>query len=84
MKIRPIAWIVAPDGEPIYSEKAIKISVDDEGGGEFIAIAQGDGEIRIDLEEWPSIEEAVKTAIAQITIHRASFGARDQEDQNTN
>ena len=70
MKIRPIAWIVAPDGEPIYSEKAIKISVDDEGGGEFIAIAQGDGEIRIDLEEWPSIEVAIKMAISQVTVHR--------------
>ena len=63
LKIRPIAWVVAPDGEPIYSEKATKILIDDEGGGEFIAIAQGDREIRIDLEEWPSIEHAVKMAL---------------------
>ena len=81
MKIRPIAWIVAPDGEPIYSEKAIKISVDDEGGGEFIAIAQGDGEIRIDLEEWPSIEEAVKMAIFQITVHRKDEIVSEPQEQ---
>jgi hypothetical protein len=80
MKIRPIAWVVAPDGEPIYSEKATKISIDDEGGGEFITIVQGDGEIKIDLGEWPSIEVAIKMAISQVTIHGGESILADQEE----
>ena len=83
MKIRPIAWIVAPDNEPIYGERTTKISIGDEAAGEFVVIAQGDQELRFDLEEWYSIENAVKVAIAQITIHREGESIPDsQEDQS--
>ena len=80
MRIRPIAWIVVPDGEPIYSEKVTKISIDDEGGGEFITIVQGDGDIKIDLGEWPLIEVAIKMAISQVTIHGGESILADQEE----
>ena len=62
---------VVPEGEPIYSERATIISVDDEAAGAFIRIKQcpddpEPGEICIDLEEWPNIVEAgnavIKTA----------------------
>jgi hypothetical protein len=80
LRIRPIAWIVVPDGEPIYSEKVTKISIDDEGGGEFITIVQGDGDIKIDLGEWPLIEVAIKMAISQVTIHGGESILADQEE----
>lgn len=51
-EIRIKSLIVAPVGEPIFSEKATEISIDDEAGGEFIVIRQTfdraeNGEVRL-------------------------------------
>lgn len=64
---------VLPEGEPLYSERATNISIEDEAGGEFIVIGQTGGkndtdshEIRIDPEEWLLIEKSVKKLLAEI------------------
>lgn len=56
--------IVKPKGEPIFSELATYISIEDEAAGPFVIIKQHNdlaekGEIRIDVDEWPCISKAV-------------------------
>lgn len=52
-------------GEPIFSERATHIEIEDESGGEFISITQqGDhvklGTVAITTEEWPHIKSAIE------------------------
>lgn len=67
---RPVSWVVAPEGDPVFSEDATTIAIKDEAGGEFITISQVEGEIRINPEEWQTISMAVERAISE--IERAS------------
>lgn len=58
--------VIAPKGEPIFSERATTVEIDDESGGEFVVIYQhlGDyGKIAIDPTEWPAIRAAVEKMI---------------------
>ena len=58
--------VIAPKGEPIFSEQATTVEIDDESGGEFVVISQhlGDyGKIAIDPTEWPAIRAAVDKMI---------------------
>ena len=55
---------VAPKGEPIFSEKATHIELDDEAAGEFVVIEQcredaKPGRVSFDFDEWPHIVAAV-------------------------
>lgn len=65
------ALVVAPVGEPIFSEKATEISVDDEASGEFVKISQSydqakNGEIILDPgPELEAVFAAVLTLAAQ-------------------
>lgn len=58
---------VLPQGEPIFSEMATHIEIEDEAAGEFITISQcrddtdKEQEICIDPEEWPAIKAAVES-----------------------
>jgi hypothetical protein len=59
-----LSVIVKPKGEPIYSERATIIEMTDEAAGPFITLRQINdeterGEIKVDLEEWPTIQEAI-------------------------
>lgn len=57
------SYTVKPPDEPIYSEMATEITLDDEAAGLFVSIIQrkGDGEQKVSVckEEWPVIREAV-------------------------
>lgn len=58
--------IVNKTGEPIFSETATKIEIDDEGGGEFLKISQGDlGYIQITPEEWPFVRDQIEKMITE-------------------
>lgn len=56
--------IVKPVNEPIFSDKATMVELDDEAAGLFIVIRQSrdDGDLKISLtkEEWPLIRDAVE------------------------
>lgn len=61
---------VVPEGEPIYSEMATHIEMQDEAAGAFVELVQigqigdeGRSVIRIDLEEWPAIRGAIDQMI---------------------
>ncbi len=72
MQIRAIKMAVMPKGEPIFSERATMIEIDDEAAGEFLVISQDhnlpdySGKIVINPEEWPSIKSAIETMIGYI------------------
>lgn len=61
--------MVRPRSEPIYSEQATIISLDDEAAGPFITVAQHGhidrvGKISITEEEWPTLRKAIDEMIA--------------------
>ena len=64
---------VVPKGEPIYTEKATHVSLEDECAGLFVSVSQdagsgnGLGKIQIMAEEWPRIREAIETMLALCT-----------------
>ena len=66
-QIRTIAWLVAPDDEPLFSEIATTIRINDHAAGEFIEVEQGcsSGKIQISPNEWPKLREAIDYAISQ-------------------
>ncbi|MDN6638030.1 MAG: hypothetical protein L0L05_06790 [Yaniella sp.] len=62
MKKRTTQLTVTPEGEPIFSERAYTISIDDHGAGEFVTVcarAASKGEVAIDKNEWPALRDAI-------------------------
>ncbi len=56
--IREVSVVVGPEDEVIFSERMFRISVEDEGGGEFLVLSgNDDAEIRIGPDE---VEELTK------------------------
>lgn len=66
---------VLPEGEPLYSEQATTIEIEDEAAGEFIVISQDhnlpdlSGKIVVNPEEWPAIKSAIETMLKDIQDH---------------
>lgn len=58
-----------PEGEPLFSESATDISIDDEAAGEFVVIKQSasmeNGKISINPDEWPAIRDAIDRLIQE-------------------
>ena len=61
---------VVPEGEPIFSEMATHIEMQDEAAGAFVELVQvgkigeaGRNVVRIDADEWPAIKGAVDQMI---------------------
>jgi hypothetical protein len=55
---------IAPSDEPIFSEQATHIELDDEAAGEFVVLKQnrddkGTGRVSFDFNEWEHIVAAV-------------------------
>ena len=68
MKTRTTQLTVAPEGEPIFSERAYTVSIDDEAAGEFVvvhALDEAGGKIAIDPTDWPALREAIDTLIKE-------------------
>lgn len=62
---------ILPEGEPTFSEMATIVEIEDEAGGEFVALRQQNdaakpGEVLIDREEWPAIREAIDRLVADL------------------
>ena len=65
---------VLPASDPIFSERATVITIEDEAGGEYIGLTQShpDGsKVLIEANEWPLIRQAVETMLAEITEREA-------------
>ena len=62
--------VVLPEDQPIFSELATKVTIVDEGAGEFVEVGQSGhislGKIVINPNEWPALREAIDMMIAQL------------------
>lgn len=73
---------VAPIGAPIFDERATKIEIADEAGGEFIELVQDDRRIRLDSDEWPVVRSAVDRMAKEIRKHDEKNRTRDAARAN--
>lgn len=67
MKIRTTQLTVTPEGEPIFSERAYTVTIDDEAAGEFVvvhALDESAGKIAIDTTDWPALREAIDQMVS--------------------
>lgn len=66
-KIRTTQIMVHPaDSQTILSEMVTTVSIDDEGGGEFVKVEQvNTGSILINPDEWPELRAAIDRMIAE-------------------
>lgn len=66
---RTMSLVIAPKGEPIFSECATHVRIVDEAAGEFVEVEQqgglGLGKIQLTPEEWPHIRKAIDRMIKQ-------------------
>ena len=59
---------IIPEGEPLFSEMATTISIDDEAGGPFVRLEQEEVSrakrgIAITAEEWPALRLAIEAML---------------------
>ena len=66
---RVTSVIVAPAGDPTFSEMATTVTITDEAAGEYVEVSQEGrenlGKIAIDSIEWPAIRAAIDRMIAE-------------------
>lgn len=67
---RTTKLVVLPEDQPIFSEYATEIEIQDEAGGEFVVVRQtygseGKNEIRLTDEEWPMVRAAIDRMMAR-------------------
>jgi len=57
---------ITPDGEPLFSERATDVLIEDMAAGEFVVVEQradGMGKIAIDPDEWPTLRAAINRMV---------------------
>ena len=68
--ITPLKVSVHRRGDnPVYGERVIKVTVDDEGGGPFIVLESNEGMedgLRIDMDELEAVTAAARKLIAGV------------------
>ena len=60
--------VLCPPSEPLYSEMATTVQIQDESGGEFVEVSQTGsslGKVWINPEEWPALRAAINRLIRQ-------------------
>jgi hypothetical protein len=66
---------VLPKDEPIFSEMATDVEIEDEAAGEFVKVTQHDGSVKteksilINPEEWPYIKAAIDQLLSYCKNH---------------
>ena len=68
-EIRLTKLSVIPPSEPIFSEQATHVEIEDEAGGEYISVQQHHEEKRtqifIDRKQWPQLRVAIDFMIGE-------------------
>ena len=71
LETRTTQITVLPEGEPIFSQLAYSITIEDEAAGEYVLVRsanQKDGsevELWIGPDEWPTLRDAIDRMIAE-------------------
>lgn len=69
MKTRTTQITIVPNGEPLYSEMAFRVSIEDEAG-EYVTVRSNlgnlpNGTIAIDPAEWPALRDAIDRMVGE-------------------
>ena len=71
--ITPLKVSVHRRGDnPVYGKRAIKVTVEDEGGGPFIVLDSNEGMkdgLRIDMDELEAVTAAARKLIAGVEVN---------------
>jgi hypothetical protein len=71
MKQRITKITILPQGEPIFSEQATHVEIEDEAGGEFITVSQPNGgKIGIEYGEWLELRTVIGKMFREIEKRR--------------
>jgi len=76
---------IAPEGEPIFSEMATDICIEDEAAGEYIVLKQvtrNDGTIAIKPEEWDVIRATIDQMFAEMQLAVSEFKIRTDSQES--
>lgn len=69
---RTIAVWVGPKGEKQTHSLSYEVQIDDEGGGEYVRIIDGEGgTISVDGETWPALRNAIEGMLAACRVDLA-------------
>jgi hypothetical protein len=64
--IKTTKVVVKKDSVDLYNSDNVGISIEDEGGGEFLELSNLDGNnVRIDFDEWPYVVRAVNQLLGE-------------------
>lgn len=63
---RMVKLYVLPSGSRLHHDKATDVYIDDEGDGEFVAVAQDDQTVRFERDEWPAVRDAIDRMVNEI------------------
>ena len=68
---RTTQMTILPEGDAIFSESAITLTIEDQAAGEYLKVCTGkdSGTILIDPAEWPQLREAIDAMLAEIANH---------------
>jgi hypothetical protein len=70
---------VLPEREPVFSEMATDIEIEDEAAGEFLKLTQHGGNteceksILITDDEWPAIRDAIERLLNDINQYKTDI-----------
>ena len=76
-EIRTTQLTVMPAKGPIYSERAFRVTMQDDAGGEYIEVEDATGKIKIDADEWQTLRKAIDKMVEQC---RGSWEIEDVDD----
>ena len=68
---RTLKICILPENEPIFSEMATDIEIEDEAAGEYVKVTQTGGSVEcgksllITAEEWPQIKAGIEQMLAE-------------------
>lgn len=78
--IRTTEITITPAGEPIFSERGYTVKINDEGAGEFIVVRENadalNGAIRVDLEDWLELRDAIDQMVSGAQEYAANAPQR--------
>ena len=61
--------VLVPHGQPLFSEMATTVEIEDEAAGEFVEVSQHGapelGTIQISPEEWPALRSAINRLVRE-------------------
>lgn len=67
--IRTTQLTIGPEKGQIFDEGTYTVTIEDEGGGEFVVIEEqhdtGSGKIRVDATTWPELAQAVGQLLSE-------------------